>query len=196
MSIIEKLPGLKRAADFAAAIPELEQELAAAEARHTNAVSKMQRAPFDRKAPDLAALRGEVRDAELQVEQLEGLIAEATQRLEAATASEQSDTVSAAMVEAVKDWKRVADLWDEYSAGIGAAQRAVTQMTTLVRTIDVANQVARDAGYPERQLRATGVKRALLTQLSEQLATMAKLSQAAPMRTLIKENRIVTGQFN
>lgn len=158
MSILKKLFGLKSAADFAEAIPQLQAELDAAEARVAAANARMRRAPFEEDgAADLVGLRNAVRDAELEVESITALIEETAARQAEAAERERAAEVEARIKAVAGDLRRQQQYVEGWLQTLADIARALPDMRATQERLLEVNQMLEAEGLGNRRLQFTRV---------------------------------------
>lgn len=157
MNIFAKLSTLSTAAEFEAALPELEAELVAAEARVETSMEALRKAPFENPKADRPALRAAVRDAEQQVEEVIALIEEVGRRQDAADLAERTAAVTERMAHARKHIAALVDAWERFDRGIAAIEKALDDVERLDTEIRQANGFAHRNHLPQYSIKLVGL---------------------------------------
>lgn len=189
MGIIDKLFGLKKSEDFEAALGELRAALQKAQIKASTLKSQARSAPFDASADALTDIRKQIRDGQDEIETLEGLIEEAARRQEAAELAEQAAAVQASISAAKADRTRVRAEFVAFDAGINALSESIDRIASLERSINQANQKARDAGMPDLAIRTLGPN-AKVSAMRERLTELSRLSCSSIFDTMEASGRM------
>ena len=152
MSIIGKLFGLKKAADYASAVEGLQQERTAAEERLEQLKVQRSKAPFE--GADVSLIQTQIRDTETEIETLQGVIAEATERMRHAEKVETEAQLRDSIAVARKDRAALRLASKKFDTALAEVEQQLEAMERLDAGIAEANRQADAAGFPDLRLRA------------------------------------------
>lgn len=146
MNIFKRLKGVKTATDYAALIPQIAADLAAAKANVGKLEGQREAALFDGGDSDLAILQSQITAAREHVSTLQIALDGAKRRHEEAAAAETSAQMELAMAEARKTHDRLRARYKKLHALFEAIAEAMPAIAADRQHVEAANQAAHEAG--------------------------------------------------